>query len=160
MTRLYGTGYRHSPSPFVLSPQGRGRCPPSLGFCVAPRMTSWIPACAGMTTEHRDKHPSTVPPPCAIIPVVAKDYTQNRRETDGDKPVENGEKMREFGAFWLKSIKLSCLTQTGIRNNLYARARREKSGVVSSTKIFCGKRIVSPRPRRESSDSCLMRNPV
>jgi hypothetical protein len=72
---------------------------------------------------------------------MATSYTQNGHETNGDKPVDNGVKMKDFGVFWLKTIILSCLMQTGIINNSYARSTPEKRGVVSLTKTFCAKRM-------------------
>jgi len=67
---------------------------------------------------------------------MAKGYAQNGHEMNGDKSVENGAKMRDFGAFWLKLNGLSCLAQTGIRNNYYAQAAHGKEVIVSSKNIF------------------------
>jgi hypothetical protein len=68
---------------------------------------------------------------------MAKDYTQNGYETNGDKLVENGVKMRDFGVFRLKSNRLFCLTQSGVGNNYYAETRHGKEWVVSSKKTLC-----------------------
>ena len=72
---------------------------------------------------------------------MVKGYKLDGRETNGDKPVENGLKMKEFGVFWLKLKGLSCLTQTEIINNSHAQSTPEKEGVVSAKKTFCAKRM-------------------
>ncbi len=77
---------------------------------------------------------------------MVKGYKLDGLETKGDKPVENGLKMMEFGLFWLELKKLSCLTQTVIINESHPRATHEKEGFVSPTALFCAKRITNRQP--------------